>query len=392
MNNIAELKQQIICAIDAQAQQLKQLALGIHAHPELGGEEHYAVQTLTEYLRQQGFAAREQAAGLPTAFQAVRETGSATPKVAYLAEYDALPEIGHACGHNLIAMAGVAAAVGLAAVLDRLPGHVAVFGTPAEETNGAKVIMSAQGLFDGYDAAMIVHPGSRTSVIAQSLAIDALEFTFTGKPAHAAAAPHEGINALDAVVQLFNSLNALRQHLKPDVRMHGIISEGGTAPNIVPERAVARFYFRAENRSYLDQVVQKAKAAAEGAALATGARLEIKPFELSNDNLITNHTLADVYAGHLQRLGWEELDPPSDSKGSTDMGNVSHHAPSIHPSMRIGSSTLAGHTHEFCQAAGSEQGMENMLLAGKAMALSGLDVLLDTGLRQRIVSEFRANA
>ncbi len=392
MNNTTELKRRIIEAIDQQAGQLKQLALALHSRPELGGEEHYAVETITKYLRQQGFAVKEQVADLPTAFQAVQETGAATPKVAFLAEYDALPEIGHACGHNLIAMASTAAAVGLSAVLEQVPGHVALFGTPAEETNGAKVVMSAHGLFDGYDAAMIVHPGARTSVYAQSLAIDALEFVFEGKPAHAAAAPHEGVNALDAVIQLFNSLNALRQHLKSDVRVHGIISEGGTAPNIVPERAVARFYFRAADRSYLNQVVQKAKAAAEGAAMATGATVTVKPFELSNDNLVTNHVLADVYASHLQELGWEELDPPSDSRGSTDMGNVSQVAPSIHPSMRIGPRTLAGHTHEFCQASGSEEAVDNMLLAGKAMALTGLDVLLDSALRDKILEEFKAKA
>jgi amidohydrolase len=381
------LRQQILQRIDAEADQLKRIALDLHQNPELGGEERFAANRLTGYASEQGFQVTRPLEGLETAFRAT--AGQTGPKVAFLAEYDALPEIGHACGHNLIAMASTAAAVGLAAVLEQVEGEVSLFGTPAEETNGAKVVLSQAGVFDGYDAAMIVHPGAKTSVYAASLALDPLEFTFHGRPAHAASTPHEGINALDAVIQLFNSLNALRQHLKPDVRIHGIISEGGVAPNIVPERAVARFYFRASERSYLNEVVQKAKAAAEGAALATGCSVEIKYFELSNDDLVTNRALADRYAKNLQMLGVVDITPPSENKGSTDMGNVSHVAPAIHPSMAIGPSTLVGHTHEFCLAAASPEALDAMLLAGKAMALTGLDILLDERLRQQVKDEFQ---
>lgn len=386
---IEQLRQQIIARIDEQAPHLQEVALKLHANPETGGEEYFAQEQLTTYAEQQGFSVSKGLAGVPTSFAATQASGEGA-KVAFLAEYDALPDVGHACGHNLIAMASMAAAVGLASVLDNVPGQVTLFGTPSEETNGAKVPMAAAGLFDEFDAALIVHPGARTSVDAASLAIDAIEFTFLGKPAHAAGAPHEGINALDAVISLFNNLNALRQHLTSDVRIHGIISEGGVAPNIVPERAVARFYFRAAERSYLNEVVEKAKRVAEGAALATGCRLETRNFELSFDNLQSNKLLASTYRSHLEALGVSNIQPPSDSKGSTDTGNVSQVTPAIHPSMQIGPQTLVSHTHEFCQAAASPEALSAMLLAAKAMALSGLDVLTNPELRQQIRAEFVA--
>lgn len=385
---LCKLQQRVLATIDQEAERLKQLALALHQRPEVGGEERFAVETLTAYAAGRGLQVTRALADVETSFQATVASGEGA-RVAFLAEYDALPGIGHACGHNLIAMASTAAAIGLASVVGEVLGQVSLFGTPAEETNGAKVVLAAAGLFDGYDAAMIVHPGARTTVQASSLALDPLEFTFHGKPAHAAATPHEGVNALDAAIQLFNSLNALRQHLTSDVRMHGIISEGGVAPNIVPERAVAKFYFRANERSYLNTVVQKARAAAEGAALATGCRVEIKPFELSNDNLVTNSSLAERYAQHLQNLGVNEIELPGDNKGSTDMGNVSHVAPSIHPSMSIGPKNLVGHTHEFCLAAASPEALSAMLIAAKAMALTGLDILVDERLRSRVAAEFR---
>lgn len=383
------LRQRIIQCIDAQSAHLQELALKLHVNPEIGGEEYFAQELLCSYAAQQGFNVSKGLAGVPTSFAATRQNGEGA-KVAFLAEYDALPEVGHACGHNLIAMASTAAAVGLASVLDSVPGEVTLFGTPSEETNGAKVPMSAAGLFDAYDAALIVHPGGGTCVDAASLALDAIEFTFLGKPAHAAGAPHEGINALDAVISLFNNLNALRQHLTSDVRIHGIITEGGVAPNIVPERSVARFYFRAAERSYLNEVVEKAKSVAKGAALATGCRLEMRNFELSFDNLRSNRLLASTFRSHLEALGITDIEPPSDSKGSTDMGNVSHVAPAIHPSMRIGPKTLVSHTHEFCQAAASPEALAAMLTAAKAMALTGLDVLTNPDLRQQIRAEFLA--
>ena len=387
---IEDLRQQVLQQIDRQSPHLRRIALTLHAHPEIGGQEKLAQQVLTQYATECGFEVELGVSGIDTSFLAVRQHGSGA-KVAFLAEYDALPAIGHACGHNLIAMASTAAAVGLAHALDPICGQVALVGTPAEETNGAKVPMAASALFDAYDAAMIVHPASRTSVYAQSLAIDAIEFTFLGKAAHAASVPHEGINALDAAIALFNGLNALRQHVTSDVRIHGIITEGGVAPNIVPERAVARFYFRAAERSYLNHVVEKAKHIAEAAALATGCRWEMRNFEYSNDNLITNKALADTYAAHLTSLGIDDIQPPSPNMGSTDMGNVSHVAPSIHPSMRIGSDKLIGHTHEFCRAASTMEAMDAMLSAAKAMALTGLDVLLDVALRCRIREEFRGS-
>lgn len=384
-----QLRQRIVQVIDEQAPQLQEIALQLHARPETGGQEYFAQELLTTYASGQGLSVNKGLADVPTSFSATATNGSGA-KVAFLAEFDALPEIGHACGHNLIAMASMAATVGLVSVLPEISGQVTLFGAPSEETNGAKVPMAAAGLFDEFDAALIVHPGARTTVDASSLAIDAVEFTFLGKPAHAAGSPHEGINALDAVISLFNNLNALRQHLTSDVRIHGIISEGGVAPNIVPERAVARFYFRAAERKYLNEVVQKAMRVAEAAAMATGCSFEARNFELSFDNLRSNKLLAATYKKHLENLGITNIAPPSGGSGSTDMGNVSQVAPAIHPSMKIGPDTLVGHTHEFCQAAASPEALTAMLQAAKAMAFSGLDILTDGELRQQIRAEFLA--
>ena len=361
----------------------------IGENPELGHEEFKASKILAETLTNHDFQVEMGTCGLATAFEAIFDSGAPGPSIGFMAEYDALPEIGHACGHNLIGTMAVAAAVGLSKVVQQCGGKLYVYGTPAEETRGGKVTMADEGIFNHLDVAMMVHPLYRHEKSGSSLAMDAIQFEFFGKSAHAAAAPHEGINALDAVIQTFNGINALRQHVTPDVRIHGIIPEGGKAANIVPDHAIAQFYVRAQHRSYLNELLEKVKGCAQGAALATGAKLETSFYELSYDDMITNEVLSEAFTNNLVELG---IDPgeihEKGSGGSLDMGNVSQVVPSIHPYIKICDEPYACHTHGFREAAMSDQGFEGLILGAKSMANTALDVITKPELLSKIKEEF----
>lgn len=364
----------------------------IGQNPELGHEEFKACKALTDVLKEQGFTVEIGTCNLPTAFTAVYDSQKPGPSIGFMAEYDALPDLGHACGHNLIGTMSIAAGIGLSKAVAETGGKIYVYGTPAEETRGGKVTMAEQGIFNDLDVAMMVHPYYCHQKSGRSLAMDAIQFEFFGKSAHAAAAPHEGINALDGVLQTFNSINALRQHVKPDVRIHGVITEGGKAANVVPDYAVAHFYVRASTRAYVDEVTDKVKACANGAALATGAKLKISNYEFSYDDMQTNQTLSDVYTKNLISLGVSEQSITEDQgdHGSLDMGNVSQVVPAIHPYIQICDDYFVCHTHEFREAALSEQGREAMILGAQTMALTGYDVLTNQTLLQKIKEEFNA--
>ncbi|WP_372780360.1 M20 family metallopeptidase [Priestia aryabhattai] len=364
----------------------------IGKNPELGHEEFKACKALTDVLKEQGFTVEIGTCDLPTAFTAVYDSQKPGPSIGFMAEYDALPDLGHACGHNLIGTMSIAAGIGLSKAVAETGGKIYVYGTPAEETRGGKVTMAEQGIFNHLDVAMMVHPYYCHQKSGRSLAMDAIQFEFFGKSSHAAAAPHEGINALDGVLQTFNSINALRQHVKPDVRIHGVITEGGKAANVVPDYAVAQFYVRASTRAYVDEVTEKVKACANGAALATGTKLEISNYEFSYDDMQTNQTLSDVYTNNLIPLGVSEQSITEDQgdHGSLDMGNVSQVVPAIHPYIQICDDYFVCHTHEFREAALSEQGREAMILGAQTMALTGYDVLTNQTLLQKIKEEFNA--
>ncbi|MGG0337972.1 M20 family metallopeptidase [Priestia aryabhattai] len=364
----------------------------IGQNPELGHEEFKACKVLTDVLKEQGFTVEIGTCDLPTAFTAVYDSQKPGPSIGFMAEYDALPGLGHACGHNLIGTMSIAAGIGLSKAVAETGGKVYVYGTPAEETRGGKVTMAEQGIFNHLDVAMMVHPYYCHQKSGRSLAMDAIQFEFFGKSAHAAAAPHEGINALDGVLQTFNSINALRQHVKPDVRIHGVITEGGKAANVVPDYAVAQFYVRASTRAYVDEVTDKVKACANGAALATGTKLKISNYEFSYDDMQTNQTLSEVYTNNLVSLGVSEQGITEDQgdHGSLDMGNVSQVVPAIHPYIQICDDYFVCHTHEFREAALSEQGREAMILGAQTMALTGYDVLTNPTLLQKIKEEFNA--
>lgn len=385
-----EMKQLIIETLEELREDFYEISTIIGENPELGHEEFKAATLLTEKLEQQGFRVTRGICGLPTAFEAIAESGKPGPTIGIMSEYDALPEIGHACGHNLIGTMGIAAGIALSKVLPQTGGKVVVYGTPAEETKGGKVTMAEEGIFDQLDVAMMVHPLHSYVKSGSSLAMDAIQFEFFGKPAHAAASPEKGINALDAVLQTFSGINALRQHVTSDTRIHGIITEGGKAANVVPDYAVAQFYVRAKSRGYVNEVVQKVKAIAEGAALMTGATMKMSNYELSYDNMVTNETLSDLFTDSLIELGvpGDEISESRDGSGSLDMGNVSLVVPSIHPYIKICNELYSCHTTEFRDAALSDQGKAAMILGAKAMSLTGLRILTEPETLTNIKKEF----
>ncbi|AXI07989.1 amidohydrolase [Oceanobacillus zhaokaii] len=360
----------------------------LYDHPELGDQEYESMKLLTNFLKEHNFNIETGIVSRPTAFKAEYKSGKPGPTIAYLAEYDALPGVGHGCGHNLIGTMSVGAGVALSKVIEEIGGSVIVFGTPAEETNGAKVPMSEQGIFKDIDVAMIVHPGDQSYESGESLAMDAIQYSYSGKTAHAAAAPEEGINALDSVIQLFNGINALRQHVTSDVRIHGIIAEGGQAANVVPDKAVAQFYIRAKDRTYLNGVVKKVNNIAEGAAIMTGATLEISNYELSYDNMITNKALSNAFTMNLSEVSTEPVYPAKQSIGSIDMGNVSQVVPAIHPYISLKQPGLIAHTTEFANKTITEDGHEALVSGTLALAQTGYEVITDSELLKNIQEEF----
>jgi amidohydrolase len=360
----------------------------IYHNPELGKMEFKAVEKLTEMLKQQGFQVEMNICGYETAFKASYNSGKAGPTIAFLCEYDALPGIGHGCGHNLIGVMGVGAGIGLSKAVESTGGKIVVLGTPAEETHGAKVAMAEQGIFADVDVAMIVHPDGCTHASGGSLAMDAIQMEFKGRASHAASAPEKGINALDAVIQTFNGINALRQHLSSDVRIHGIITQGGLAANIVPDYAAAQFYVRAGRRKDLADVVDKVQNCAKGAAEMTGAKLTLSNYEFSYDDMNTNQLLSAVFNANLLAAGEPYIYPARSSCGSIDMGNVSYVAPSIHPYIGIDNLELVGHTTAMAAATLTETAHTALLRGAKAMAWTGYDILVNQQLLADIKEEF----
>lgn len=347
----------------------------IYHNPELGNEEYKAVEKLTFFLQEHDFEIETEFLGIKTAFRATYDSNKEGPIIGYLCEYDALPEIGHGCGHNMIGAMSAGAGVILSKILDEVGGKIIVYGTPAEETNGAKVIFAEQGVFDELDVAMMVHPSDKTIESGTSMALYPLQFTYTGKTAHAASCPQDGINALNSVIQLFNGIDALRQHVTPDVRMHGIITNGGVAANIVPDKAVAQFYFRASTKEILDDVLVKVKNIAQGAALMTGSTLEMTRYELPNDNLKTNKNLSEAFSENLRTLGIKDICEAKDT-GSSDIGNVSHKTPTIHPYIGISNCSVTGHSINMADATITPFAHERLLTGTLALAYTGYDVLI----------------
>lgn len=385
---IEELKASVITEIETRRHQLSELSLKIHANPELGFQEFKAAGWLTEYLEESGFSVERGICELPTAFRAAYGRGK--PAIALLAEYDALPEVGHACGHNLIATSAVGAGVAAKLAVDTFGGSILILGTPAEELYGGKAIMAERGTFDDIDMAMMVHPGVNNFVTTQALACQALDVEFFGKEAHAAAQPEAGINALEAMLQSFAAINSLRQHTKDTARIHGIITDGGKAANVVPAHSAGNFIVRAAEDSYLDELKEKVINCFIGAATASGARLEYRWGEARYAAMLNNLSLARLFRSNLQSLGRKVRFRDSGRNfGSTDMGNVSQLVPSIHPFVAIAPVKVLAHSPQFAQAAASADGTSGLLDAAKTMAMTVVDLLAQPETAARVIEEFQ---
>ncbi len=390
--DIHEAKTAVSKLIDDQADALWALSLAIHADPELSLEEHRAANRLCVYLEENGFSLIRGVANLPTAFRADRPAADEEkPSVSFLSEYDALPGLGHACAHNVIGVAGVAAGVALKETLGPEYGGVTVFGTPGEEGGGGKVLMAQTGMFREVDAAMMMHPSDETRADINLLALSELRFHFKGRASHASAAPEQGVNALDALIATFGAVSLLRQQLHRTDRVHGVITEGGEAPNIIPDKASAWFFVRSETMEGLDALVPRVIACAEGAALATGAELETEKNPITYAPMRVNPPLAALFLKNLNLLGVHEPDaPPPLRMGSSDVGNVSQQTPTIHPQIQMVPPGVSAHTPEFAEASAGEEGRRVLLTGAKALAMTGVDFLLDEEARRSVQFEFES--
>jgi amidohydrolase len=388
--NIEQLKLSVIRQIETEKPQLQELALKIHANPELGLHEFKASEWLTQYLVQNGFAMERGICEMPTAFRATY--GKGKPCIGLLAEYDALAGIGHACGHNLICAIALGAAVAVKQAVDLHGGSIVVIGTPAEENYGGKIVMARKGAFNELDAAILVHPDVVDIAVVPAIACQQMNVEFFGKASHASANPAAGINALDAIILSFNSINALRQQIQSTARIHGIITDGGQAANVIPAHSAGEFYVRAADDAYLEELLQKVLNCFVGAAAATGVRLEYKPDVLRYASMHSNMTLAQLYVNNMKALGrdvklFESMIPLH--AGSTDMGNVSQITAAIHPMLAIAPKNFSPHTNEFAAAAASEAGIKGMCDAAKAVAMTVVDLLADIQKMQKVREEFK---
>lgn len=386
---IKKLKASVVKDIEARRHQLGELSLKIHSNPELAFQEVKAADWLTQFLAAESFAIKRGICQLATAFKA--SYGQGKPAIAILAEYDALPKLGHACGHNIIATAAVGTALAAKLVVDHFGGSVLVIGTPGEELYGGKAIMAERGAFDGLDAVMIIHPGTLDTATTEALACQTLDIEFFGKAGHAAAHPEEGINALEAMLQSFVAINSLRQHIRSSARIHGIITDGGEAANIVPAHSAGNFIVRAMEDDYLDELKEKVLNCFIGAATASGARLQYKWGDVRYTPLRNNLALAQLFKENMQSLGRNiSLSDPTHGFGSTDVGNVSQLVPTVHPFVAIADKEVIGHSAEFALAAASERGIEGMLDAAKAMAMTLVDLLANPETLARVKEEFQS--
>jgi amidohydrolase len=385
--DIARLKAAIVKEIDSLSPQLGDLSRKIHDNPEIAMQERRACAWLVEFLKANGFTVAKGVAGMPTAFKAIY--GKGKPVIAFLAEYDALPKMGHACGHNLIATSAVAAGIATKLAVDEFGGSIMVFGTPAEEGDAGKAIMAKKGVFDGLDAVMITHPGSSSHIIISALACQTLEVEFFGKAAHAAADPELGINALEAMILSFNAIDALRQHIKEKARIHGIITDGGQAANVVPAHTAGIFLVRAADDAYLDVLKEKVLSCFIAASTATGAELKYRWADVRYAPMLNNMTLARLFRQNVQSLGHGiPLGDAEKWSGSTDVGNVSWLAPTIQPMFSIAPPDVFIHTPQFEKVAATDKALHIILDAAKAMAMTAADLLAKPETLAAVRAEF----
>ena len=387
--DVQALKQRAAARIDQAAAALDDLALAIHDHPETAFEERFAAAAISDYLVSQGHVVKRGAGGIETAFVSETKNGGG-PTIAICSEYDALPGIGHGCGHNLIATSGVGAYLGVAAVSRELKGAVRLIGTPAEEGGAGKVKLHAAGVFQDVDAAVMFHPADADVLDPLMVALRVLDIEFRGKAAHAAASPYDGVNALDALMLGWSAMSALRQLVRSDSRIHGMITDGGQASNIIPERAAARIIVRAADPSYLGDLRRRVLACFAGAATATGAELRYEWGE-AMDQVTTNQPMAAAFLANARTLG-RDLGPrrAGETSGSTDMGNISSLLPSIHPFLSVSDGRIPWHSRDFAAAARTPRALETMHVAAKALAFTVIDLLAQPALLKQAKDFFAA--
>lgn len=382
------MKNAIIEAVDANAAAILKLSHAIHANPELGFEEFKAAAWQAELLAKHGFAVERPYCGLETSYRATLKGGSPGPCVAFLAEYDALQGLGHGCGHNIIASSAVGAAIGLAKAMSSLAGEIAVIGTPAEEGGGGKIQLVERGAFDGVACALMMHPSVRNIIGRGGLACVSVGLEFFGKAAHSAG-PERGVNALTAVIQVFNAVDTLRQTWRADAKVNGIITAGGQASNIIPDYAAAKFTVRSQTRAYLLKMVEDLKKLAAAATLVTGAEHKVT-LGLVYAERYPNKALGEAFKANLEFLG-ETMGYPSPDEiiGSSDIGNVSMVTPAIHEYLSIAPESVNSHSADFREAAASPRADEVVLKAAKGLAMTAFDFLSGPALRQTVAEEFR---
>ena len=377
-------------AIEAARDEILGLSHRIHANPEPAFEEHQAAGWIAEVLAAHGFRVERPAGRLATAIRATLAGGLGTdgPRIGVLGEYDALPGLGHGCGHNTMAASGVGAAIALAAVRDEFAGEIVFLGTPAEERGSGKQFMLDDGLFEGLDAALLYHPCDRNHVDIAPLASEDVSVVFTGLQSHAASEPWEGRNALDAMISLFSSVGLWRQQLPPHCRVHGIIQEGGTAANIIPDRTRAWFMIRSADQAYYETMKARFRRLCEAAAMAADVEVEVE-FSGFASTMKTNRSIADRWVANAAAYGIVD-EGPDPTSGSTDMANVSWAVPAIHPDLSITDRATPAHSIEFRDAAGRPRADATVLLAATLVAQTALDLYLDPALVERAWAEFRS--
>jgi len=383
-------KEMLCKEIDSLTNELFGVSDYLLENPETAYQEFKACEYLSSILEKNGFTVEKGVGDVKTSFLArPLHCQPSRPMVALLAEYDALPKIGHGCGHNMIAAAGLGAAIALKRVLKDEAGGIAMVGTPAEEGGGGKALLAEAGIFEQMDAAMMFHPSSTTIAGKGMLGRIKFEVEFFGQTAHAAGTPDQGINALDAMIQLFNSVSALRQQVRADGRIHGIITHGGDAPNIIPDYTAALFYVRAGDREYRDELFERVKKCCEGASLATGTTYKVKVFPPILDPMKRNLALESAAAENLRALGIA-IDKDNGRKGSSDMGNLSHYLPAVHPWIAISEPNIAGHTVEFREATISDRGRQTLINAAKMLAMTAYDFLTKPELQEQAARDFNS--
>jgi amidohydrolase len=384
---VSEFKRRALEALDALEPEARDLALRIHATPEIGFQERQAVEWVSAALRRHGYDVEAGVADLPTAIAARARGGSPGPTVGLIAEYDALAGLGHACGHNLMAAGMMAAAAALKAVLPDLPGGVTYFGTPAEEGGGGKILMLEREAFAGLDVALQYHAGDHCSYATGCLAVQTIEFTFTGRPAHAAAAPWRGVNALDAVVLTFNGVGALRQQIHPDARIHAIVTDGGQAVNIIPERAAMALGLRSPDGRYVEELIERVTSCARGAATATGTALEVA-YGKFHDGIKFNPALAEIVKENARALGFEMT--ARFVGASTDLGNLTQAVPTLSYGLPTCPPGVGMHTREALEAGAAEIGLAGMMNDARVMVMTAIDLLASPELLERVRRDFAA--